>query len=330
MPLISAKHKAAGHEGPMQTEDGSLFCKPTSKQEVQFYTRATRESVDESLPLGSVITDWMPICYGCLTSGVKKDGKYANEAIEKIDTNPAVNPGLKEDGLYIVLQDVLYGFTRPNILDIKLGSILYDESASKDKVERMKNVSRTTTSGSLSFRICGMQMANDFPGKLPADIPGVEMKSVCKIQDDGYLAFNKFFGRHLNSDTVIKGLRVFFRYNRLSKDTQDQMIQTFTNRLMMFYNCILDTEFRAVSSSLLFVYENDQQIWEQKNHEDALIKETVAGESDEEDETEVKQNAPLSELKYIDFAHSKFTPGKGYDDEIAQGVENLIRLIKQI
>ena len=335
MSLINAKHKAAGHDGPVQTEDGSLFCKPTNKQEMDFYAKAAQLSSDgdDSLPLGSLLTDWMPIHYGSLTADMQKYTKPKDTGIDKFETNSDVDTRLKKDSTYIVLQDVLYGFKRPNVLDIKLGSILFDESASKEKVERMKKVSKSTTSGSLAFRICGMQMANDFPGTLPADISGIDMKGVCDIQEDGYLGFNKFFGRRLTSKTVVEGLRIFFRYNKLDRDTQDQMIKTFTMRLMMFYNCILDSEIRAVSSSLLFVYENDQQVWKLKNYEDPLIKESevggdgdvdaggnfdsnVDGNDDNEnynDNANAEQRAPLSELKYIDFAHSKFTPGMGYD-----------------
>ena len=44
------------------------------------------------------------------------------------------------------------------MIDIKLGRILYDKDTSEEKRLRMEQVSSDTTSGSLGFRICGMQV----------------------------------------------------------------------------------------------------------------------------------------------------------------------------
>jgi Inositol polyphosphate kinase len=51
-----------------------------------------------------------------------------------------------------------YGFRKPNILDIKLGTVLYDEDAPPDKKERMQNTARRTTSGETGIRLTGFQV----------------------------------------------------------------------------------------------------------------------------------------------------------------------------
>jgi len=43
----------------------------------------------------------------------------------------------------------------PNILDVKLGTVLYDEDAPPEKRERMEKKARDTTSGEVGIRLTG-------------------------------------------------------------------------------------------------------------------------------------------------------------------------------
>lgn len=52
----------------------------------------------------------------------------------------------------------MHGFTRPCILDLKMGSLLYDNEATDEKRKRMIRQSISTTSSSLGLRICGMKV----------------------------------------------------------------------------------------------------------------------------------------------------------------------------
>lgn len=58
----------------------------------------------------------------------------------------------------LVLENLAFPFVHPNILDVKLGRQLYDHEASEEKRIRMERVSRETTSGSDSLRICGFKV----------------------------------------------------------------------------------------------------------------------------------------------------------------------------
>jgi len=59
----------------------------------------------------------------------------------------------------LVLENLTHRFLRPNILDIKLGTILYDpKSANIEKQERMKLASLNSTSGELGLRLTGFQV----------------------------------------------------------------------------------------------------------------------------------------------------------------------------
>ena len=62
----------------------------------------------------------------------------------------------------IVLENVTHPFLKPNILDVKLGTILYDETASPEKVERMKKKARDTTSLETGVRLTGFQVCLHF------------------------------------------------------------------------------------------------------------------------------------------------------------------------
>jgi len=58
----------------------------------------------------------------------------------------------------MVLENLSFGFLKPNILDVKLGTVLYDETASPDKVARMEKAARATTSFETGVRLTGFQV----------------------------------------------------------------------------------------------------------------------------------------------------------------------------
>jgi inositol-polyphosphate multikinase len=59
----------------------------------------------------------------------------------------------------IVLENLAHSFLKPNILDIKLGTVLYDQDASEEKRARMERVARETTSLETGIRLTGFQVA---------------------------------------------------------------------------------------------------------------------------------------------------------------------------
>lgn len=327
-------HKAAGHDGSLQSQDGSLFIKPTTSQEVEFYTRIQNEKLCKGpVPYGDCLADWVPEYVGTLHPGASDDlirqgGENIDDSlITKAEDTLEIEGSDKQ---YLILKNVLEGYSQPSILDIKLGSILYDEKANPEKVKRMQTVSKTTTSGSLKFRIAGMMIKDDFDGKLPDEIDGINMSEVSDSKTrPGYVTFNKHFGRKLKDHNVQDGLKIFFRYNKLPLFVQDKLIENFHTRLQMLYNCLLDEEIRVISGSLFFVFENDIKRWEVEGFNDPVLSPPTSVEYDdeEEDSTDEEVQNQLSCLKFIDFAHAKYTPGEGYDEELVSGVENLFNII---
>ena len=57
-----------------------------------------------------------------------------------------------------MLQNVSASFKKPNILDVKLGTILYDDNADDVKRERMIQTAKSTTSFETGVRLTGFQV----------------------------------------------------------------------------------------------------------------------------------------------------------------------------
>ncbi|RCK55365.1 Inositol polyphosphate multikinase [Candida viswanathii] len=319
-----SKHQAAGHDGCLTSE--SLFIKLTGQQEIDFYAETQQKDQLKDAALGSALSHWMPTYMGTLTQGDITKEEQSAEA-------PA------SDKQYIVLLNSYHGFNHPSILDIKLGSKLTDDAVtSQEKIERLQKVSDSTTSGSLSFRICGMKVYNGTSGKKP-EVELYEKMNDSSVSvnindndDHKYLEFNKFYGRSLTKSNIKEGLALFFN-NHLPKDVERRLLSNFHKRLQLLYNCLLDYEIRIFSGSLLFIYESDLSKWAKvmdDNYElfDPLVREF---EDDEDDDDEEKDTfIPLSSLNFIDFAHAKYVPGQGHDENVIQGVENLIEIFESL
>ena len=63
----------------------------------------------------------------------------------------------------LVLENLSHSFLKPNILDVKLGTVLYDDSASADKRARMEKTARETTSLETGVRLTGFQVCFYLP-----------------------------------------------------------------------------------------------------------------------------------------------------------------------
>ena len=118
------EHQVAGHKDQLRShpQHPSRLIKQSSKPEIEFY-----KSLQEPIAWKEALREHMPIFYGA-----------------------------KEDSIEI--QNLIYDYNNPSIIDVKLGTILYDSHASADKRARMEQVAKDTTSGSMGIRICGMKV----------------------------------------------------------------------------------------------------------------------------------------------------------------------------
>lgn len=372
--LVPSKHQAAGHDGCLvYSGDESIFVKVTVQQEVDFYSETYRRmEAKKGDFLGNNLADWMPAYMGLL----QNEGFVGHDP--RLHTLPVLaedRPRIKqlthekEQGVlqeknkkYLVLENLYHGFSRPSIMDVKLGVVLFDKSASSEKAARLQQVSNTTTSGSLGYRICGMSLFNGKLKELPTQIfPGMNNSVQVQGDEEIYIVYDKLLGRKLTKDNVGRGLSLFFHF--LSPWAREKVVDRFIKRLQLFYNCMLDTEIRIVSGSLLFTVETDPSCWQQIEGNDdlyeeldPLVSEMSLSDDDDDDDDNVnytddhksyndiakhskktgiergvsKNRAPLSSLNFIDFAHAKYVDGQGYDENIIVGVENLLKEFQNI
>lgn len=147
--------------------------------------------------------------------------------------------GIEENS--VVISNLAFDYEKPNIIDIKLGTKLYDCFASEEKKERMRQVAATTTSGSMGFRICGMKvLLNDCDDQ------------IFQINSGEYEIFDGSYGRSLQDENVSDGFITFFR---CSKNQDLISIWHSIQRLEAAYE---KSNVVMIGASLLIIYEGSK------------------------------------------------------------------------
>lgn len=340
-------HLVAGHEDGLVAH--GLFAKHAYDQEAQFYNcLRSHDSSKLLIYLGDLLSHWTPVYYGGLSENQLSLPINDIDHLDKVQfaSDAKVEGVVPTDKKYILMNNLYEDYTNPSILDIKLGKLLTDEYASEEKRARLEKVSQSTTSSSLYFRICGMKLFHS-SSILPEWTGFQDMGDCVELveQESGkYLKFNKYFGRNLTPSNMKLALTLYF-----DNSIQDPVIRhhyksQFWKRLQLLYNCLLDYEIRIISGSLLFLIENNPTIlMSAKNlgldqvdplvfENDTYMDSEPDSELDSDNEEKIvnKTIKKLSSLHIIDFAHAKFVTGKGPDNNILQGIENLIEIFESL
>ena len=151
----------------------------------------------------------------------------------------------------IAMENVAFGFKKPNILDVKLGARLWADDAPPEKRAKLDKVAGETTSRSLGFRVAGMRT---WQGSHAA---GQE-----DVSEDGYRFYDKKYGRAFTAQTVVNGFAEFFgvaKGTKIPKRTR-KVINRFIEDLEDLKEILDHEESRMYSASLLFVYEGDPEV----------------------------------------------------------------------
>ncbi|PCH38530.1 SAICAR synthase-like protein [Wolfiporia cocos MD-104 SS10] len=285
--------QVGGHPGVMTTQDGFLLVKPSLPKETAFYTSISQE------PHLLILQDYVPKFYGTL----RLEGKVASEEVA-LNEPDAIRP---VEG-HIVLENLTYTFLKPNILDVKLGTVLYDEDATPEKRARMEKTARETTTSETGIRLTGFQVYD-----LVADKPIVTPKG---------------YGKSIKAAELPEGIARFFPLassatpaestsdsigTGLPKDILLPLLSDLRLEIQELHDVLARLDVRMVGASLLILYEAD---WDQDEDEE---------EEDEEDGK--KPIGPPSIVKLIDFAHSKLALGEGPDEGVLLGLRTFIGLL---
>ncbi|DAA72971.1 TPA_exp: Arginine metabolism regulation protein iii [Trichophyton benhamiae CBS 112371] len=279
-------------------------------------------------------------------------------------TRPAKKPdqpwvpsgGKKLDtGLSIVLENITDGFVRPNVLDVKLGARLWDDDAIPDKRKKLDQVSAETTSGSLGFRIAGMKtwVGGDTQSGADVDVTAQYLASTASetikskakvVESEGYLRFDKWYGRGFDEHNVHQGFKTFLASAKAGTVDRSAFIaKRIATELRAMQSVLESEESRMYSASVLIVYEGDPETFEkalevereQANKPEDLSTRTTGhgGDTDEEAEEEDEDEEELPkvhDIRLIDFAHARWTPGQGPDENLLRGLRNVAKIMEDL
>jgi len=166
----------------------------------------------------------------------KDNVKWKPNKNRKIPTNTSV-----------VLENAAYGYTRPNILDAKLGSRLWADDAPLEKRKRFDEISKATTNGSHGFRVAGMRVYKG--GDKPDE-----------WDSEGYKVYNKDYGRlQVTPENVVSemGRFIFNPQAGIDEDLGKIIAGAFVEDLKRVEEILASEESRMYSASLLFTFEGD-------------------------------------------------------------------------
>ncbi|TRY59237.1 hypothetical protein DNTS_022148 [Danionella cerebrum] len=212
---VPLSHQVAGHKygidkvGILQHPDGTVLKQlqppPRGPREMHFYSMVCAE--DSGDPCLVELRAHLPKYYGTMSS-----------------------PDVPTE-LYLKLEDVTRCFSRPCIMDVKIGQRSYDPFASQEK--REQQVRKYPLMEEIGFLVLGMR--------------------VYKVGSDSFDTYDQHYGRGLVKDTIKDGLSKFFYNGKiLRKDAITASILKVQKILQWFEG---QSRFHFYASSLLFVYE---------------------------------------------------------------------------
>ena len=256
--------------------------------------------------------------------------------------------------LSIVLSNATAGFTRPNVIDLKLGARLWDDDAPLAKRAKLDEVANGSTSGSLGFRVAGMKV---FVGEGEAAVT----REVNTEVHEGYKTYDKFYGRsNITEGNVRTAFEAFLHSLELgsrpstaasANEENDRrkallrkrlMVERLLRELNSLEYVLENEESRMYSASVLMVYEGDPDALESvvKYKEEGgnvmdieAIEREESDEDDEEDNEDDEDEEPkqkIHEMAMIDFAHAHWTPGHGPDENVLKGMRSIKRILETL
>ncbi|KAL5426552.1 hypothetical protein PMIN04_001867 [Paraphaeosphaeria minitans] len=308
---------AAGHDGVLSDESGAVVVKPCTASEIAFYESisASHPDLAPHLPtfMGQLsLSSSQPAATGESSTTVTVDGAIERLHGKKLDTE-----------LHIVLENITHGFTKPNVLDLKLGAQLWDEAAKPEKRVRLDKISAETTSGSLGFRIAGMRVYKGEP--VPGTPEGLK-ESVEADEGSGYWVYNKMYGRKLAAEEVNEGFESYIHgQGKQGKELERarEVLAYFLGEVKDITKAFENKESRMYSASILLVYEGDVDAYARTKER---LRSAPAGEEGDEEE-DLPQ---LAAVKMIDFAHATWTPGQGPDENALRGMRSTTAILKDL
>ncbi|KIJ63405.1 hypothetical protein HYDPIDRAFT_92519 [Hydnomerulius pinastri MD-312] len=288
-PTTALSQQVGGHKGVQTTEDNTLLLKPALPREVAFY-QLVRDTTDTSTNL-HLLREWIPKFLGVLNL----EGRIADPSVDvEAGAIPTIIPTTDRNGTHgpsqtLVLENLIHGYCKPCILDVKLGTVLYDEDATEEKKARMIKTANETTSFETGIRLTGFQVyTND------SSEPTVYPKS---------------YGKSIKAVQLYEGIEKFFPDDVLPSQTLLHLLDAAHASLQGLHTALNQAHLRMVGGSVLIIYEAD------KDRAAAALEHEVPPR--------------LYTVSLIDFAHTRVVPGQGPDKGVLKGLDTLIGLVER-
>ncbi|ORY87937.1 hypothetical protein BCR37DRAFT_375905 [Protomyces lactucae-debilis] len=355
--------QVAGHDGVLSDRNGYVIIKPCHDAEIAFYERCLSEAPDmaDCIPafmgtlelktpetLASLPPEVSAAVSAAQAQGVlPKESTAAPPPTNRPADAKAYSPPSTTFDRAVVLENLTYGYQHPCVLDLKIGSILTADDATPEKQARLAAVSQRTTSGSAGIRVAGMK--------------------VWDAQLKRYVTFDRDWGKSLTPQTLDQHALACF-FSAKIRQEQIQLIATrFLEDIERILYVLGDLEVRIFSASLLFVYEGDQTALDLAIEEEGkqLIEDelghgithtdsrgstgsthstnssrmarshgshpsrrgtAIPSDIDSDEESDAARDFCICRL--IDFAHAKFTPGQGTDQNLLMGLKAARTLVE--
>ncbi|KAG8880079.1 hypothetical protein FRB98_005347 [Tulasnella sp. 332] len=307
-PLVS---QVGGHPGIVESEDGSLIIKSCLPVEREFYGQIAS---DVRL---AALRPHVPIYYGTLQlQGAIRGGRLVSS---DVTATPKDEIFILRATHSIVLENLAHNFKRPNVMDVKLGTVLYSEDADEAKRQRMIVKARETTSLETGIRFVGCQVFDPSQG-VTVTTP-------------------KEYGRSLKVSELPLSMVKFFPSTSINdKSLMLAVIDGIIDQVQQIKAVLSTIEMRLAGGSILVVWEGDEAalaeglIDRQRRQNEDRVEQEEEGSEDEDDlpqESEV-ENKPsdVYDVKLIDFARARLLPGGGPDQGVLFGLETMMKILR--
>ncbi|KAI9141500.1 hypothetical protein BKA69DRAFT_1073768 [Paraphysoderma sedebokerense] len=206
-------HQVAGHDSLLShPEDSTRLLKPCHPKETSFYLYLQSVPTHPLKPL-------IPTFYG--TTNLPR----------------ALTDDEKKRGITdcIVLENLLVGFKKGCVMDIKLGTKLYEDDANEEKKKKMIKLSQETTNGIVGMRVSGMKVYDPASSK--------------------FQTHDKAFGKSLTAATIHQCWPEFVRF--VPAHLRVPLLKSFLAECKKIRTVISQIRGGFVGTSFLFVFEGD-------------------------------------------------------------------------
>jgi len=314
--------QVAGHGNILQLPNDSLV-KVSSQTEIDFYKIVEEKNIP--------IKNFMPKCYNF--------DPYFEEVKEKYLPKDS-------DKVYINMENLLSPYKNPSVMDLKLGTRLYDDNASEEKKQRMILNAASTTSLKTGLKICGLRITDK--------------------SDKLVKKFDKKYGRALKEENLGNGILRFLLnfseegYKNVTvnnfEEEMDQgifnikpskytlgFLQEVLNKTYQLKETIMESPVRIYGCSLCIIYETinvEEEIEKFEKSQSLKNKILYSMDSFNADSEDQGGNNTFKNNQYnyqypfsyhlIDFAHANLVdPKLGEDPSMMKGIDRLISILEK-